>query len=78
MTGRPMRDISEGIYDDGEWISWEWINGQIADQEPLGSFNSLIGLSAVCLRDIDGQKQRGVGIDHDLSSSRISMIVFPG
>lgn len=33
MTGRPIRDISEGIYDDGEWISWEWINGQIADQE---------------------------------------------
>ena len=33
MTGRPMRDTSEGIYDDGEWISWEWINGQIADQE---------------------------------------------
>ncbi len=33
MTGRPMRDTSEGIYDDGEWISWEWINGQIADQD---------------------------------------------
>jgi hypothetical protein len=33
MTGRPLRDISEGIYDDGEWISWDWINGQIADQD---------------------------------------------
>jgi hypothetical protein len=33
MTGRPLRDTSEGIYDDGEWISWDWINGQIADQE---------------------------------------------
>jgi len=33
MTGRPMRDTSEGIYDDGEWISWDWINSQIADQE---------------------------------------------
>jgi hypothetical protein len=33
MTGRPLRDYSEGIYDDGEWISWDWINGQIADQE---------------------------------------------
>ncbi len=33
MTGRPLRDYSEGIYDDGEWISWDWINGQIADQD---------------------------------------------
>lgn len=33
MTGRPLQDTSEGIYDDGEWISWDWINGQIADQE---------------------------------------------
>ena len=33
MTGLSMRDTSEGIYDDGEWISWDWINGQIADQE---------------------------------------------
>ena len=33
MTGRPIRDISDGIWDDGEWISWDWINGQLADQE---------------------------------------------
>jgi len=33
MTGRPIRDISEGVWDDGEWISWDWINGQLADQE---------------------------------------------
>lgn len=33
MTGQPIRDISEGIWDDGEWISWNWINGQLADQE---------------------------------------------
>jgi len=33
MTGRPLRDHSEGIWDDGEWISWDWINGQLADQE---------------------------------------------
>ena len=32
MTGRPM-DVGDGIYDDGEWISWEWINGQIYKQE---------------------------------------------
>lgn len=28
-----MNDYSEGIWDDGEWISWDWINGQLADQE---------------------------------------------
>lgn len=33
MTGRPMRDISDGIYDDGEWISWDWINSQLEEQE---------------------------------------------
>ncbi len=32
MTGRLM-DVGDGIYDDGEWISWEWINGQIYKQE---------------------------------------------
>jgi hypothetical protein len=33
MTGQPLRDSSEGIYDDGEWISWDYINGYLADQE---------------------------------------------
>src|SRR5262245_41957647 len=33
MTGKPLRDRTEGIWDDGEWISWDWINGQLADQE---------------------------------------------
>jgi len=32
MTGRPM-EVGDGIYDDGEWISWEWINGQLYQQE---------------------------------------------
>lgn len=32
MTGRPM-EVGDGIYDDGEWISWEWINGQLRQQE---------------------------------------------
>ncbi len=38
MTGQPLRDTSDGIYDDGEWISWDWINGQIADQELRGEY----------------------------------------
>ena len=38
MTGQPLRDYSDGIYDDGEWISWDWINGHIADQELRGEF----------------------------------------
>ena len=32
MTGRPM-EIGDGIYDDGEWISWDWINGQLYEQD---------------------------------------------
>jgi hypothetical protein len=40
MTGSPMEGPSDGIYDDGEWISWEWINQQIyktdlKDEYPL-------------------------------------------
>lgn len=33
MTGIPIRDSGDGIYDDGEWISWAYINRQIAIQE---------------------------------------------
>src|SRR3712207_336514 len=32
MTGLPM-NAGDGIYDDGEWISWDWINGQLYKQE---------------------------------------------
>lgn len=38
MTGRPMKDTSEGIWDDGEWISWDWINGQIEEQALQAEF----------------------------------------
>ena len=30
MTGLPIADSSEAIWDDGEWISWAWIYEQIA------------------------------------------------
>ena len=33
MTGRELTSTSDGIYEDGEWISWHWINGQIHDQD---------------------------------------------
>ena len=33
MTGQPINDTGDGIYDDGEWISWDWINGHIYKQE---------------------------------------------
>ena len=32
MTGRPM-ESGDGIYEDGEWISWDWINSQLHHQE---------------------------------------------
>lgn len=37
MTGIPIRDSGDGIWDDGEWISWEWIDSQIAAQERCGN-----------------------------------------
>lgn len=33
MTGRPMNGSEDGIFDDGEWISWEWINQQLYEQD---------------------------------------------
>lgn len=33
MTGILIRDSGDGVWDDGEWISWDYINGQIAGQE---------------------------------------------
>jgi hypothetical protein len=33
MTGRVIEGSADAIWDDGEWISWEWINGQLYEQE---------------------------------------------
>jgi hypothetical protein len=33
MTGREYPEFSDGVWDDGEWLSWDWINEQIYHQE---------------------------------------------
>lgn len=33
MTGKIIDGPADAIWDDGEWISWEWINGQLYEQE---------------------------------------------
>lgn len=33
MTGIGIRDAGDGVWDDGEWISWAYINRQIEEQE---------------------------------------------
>lgn len=33
MTGIPISDTADGIWDDGEWISWQWINGNLHEQD---------------------------------------------
>ena len=38
MTGRNYTDVSDGIWDDGEFISWDWINGQLYRQERQEAF----------------------------------------
>ena len=32
-TGVPINDTADGIWDEGEWISWEYINQQQAEQD---------------------------------------------
>ena len=38
MTGEKLNDSSEGIWDDGEWISWNYINQQLYEQEQQAEF----------------------------------------
>ncbi len=33
MTGKIVEGSSDAIWDDGEWISWEWINRQTHERE---------------------------------------------
>lgn len=33
MTHLPIDGITDAIYDEGEWISWDWINGELNKQE---------------------------------------------
>jgi hypothetical protein len=38
MTGLPISGPADGIYEDGEWISWEWINQQIHERDLKENF----------------------------------------
>lgn len=38
MTGQEYADFSDGIWDDGEWISWDYINGQVYEQDRNAQF----------------------------------------
>lgn len=59
MTDVSIRDSGDGIYDDGEWISWEWINGQLDDDEDPGDLYersgppSVMELTEVFMRLVD-------------------------
>lgn len=33
MTGAEIRDSGDGVWDDGEWMSWAWINSQLEPEE---------------------------------------------
>lgn len=38
MTRLPISGLSDAVWDDGEWISWDWINGELHEQELEGQF----------------------------------------
>ena len=38
MTGIPINGPADGIFEDGEWISWAWINQQIHEQDLKENF----------------------------------------
>ena len=33
MTGKDDQNFEDGIWDDGEFLSWDWINGHLYEQE---------------------------------------------
>jgi hypothetical protein len=38
MTGREIEGPGDAVWDDGEWISWDWINEQLNEQETQERF----------------------------------------
>ena len=51
MTGQPM-EVGDGIYDDGEWISWNWINGQLYKQEVQEAYPEVDPELAILFEDL--------------------------
>ena len=38
MNHRLYRDSTEGVWDDGEWISWDWINEHLEERELMAQY----------------------------------------
>jgi hypothetical protein len=38
MTGREFADPSQGLWSDGEWVSWNYINRQLQEQDQTAEF----------------------------------------
>jgi hypothetical protein len=38
MTGREFTNPSEGVWSDGEWVSWDYINRQLHEQDQAAQF----------------------------------------
>jgi hypothetical protein len=49
-----MNGSSDGIYDDGEWISWEWINGQLYEQDIKRDYPKVDPSLAILFEDLVG------------------------
>lgn len=44
MTGVPIAP-GEGVWDDGEWISWDYLNGQIYEVEEAAMLDRMIAMA---------------------------------
>jgi len=51
MTGRSMQ-TEDGIYDDGEWISWDWINAQLYEQDVKQQYPAVDPQLAMLFEDL--------------------------
>lgn len=45
VTGAPIHNIGDAIWDDGEWVHWDHINGQIHEMDEANLLQRLIAIA---------------------------------
>lgn len=59
MTGKPIDGPGDAIWDDGEWISWDYINSQLEGPSPQGG---LVEHMIILAKDYLDETQRHLPI----------------
>lgn len=62
MTGVPLTSTADGIWDEGEWISWEYINRQLgeADEDEREDWTERVRAHVVKSSELQGLIRRAI------------------